>query len=197
MLVIILFSTDDNLQVNSYYEDMNVPLNEVSSFNNTDYTPPFSYDHYDTMFNGVDQVSVRDYFLEVSYNKLTIDSYLMNDNNNIIYYTAPNPRSYYQPQSDTNPNGYNENNMDNREHDLLKEAIDWVDLANLVDESIVLDSNNDGDIDNLVFMISGEDDGWGSLLWPHQWALTNYYDYILDQYAHDAPTINGVIQLSC
>ena len=201
MLVILLISSNSDLQASSHYEKMNAPLNEVSSFNNivifirfadeTDYTPPFDYEHYDTIFNGVDQVSLRDYFLEVSYNKLTIDTYFMSENNNIIFYTAPNPRSYYQPQSDTNPNGYNENNMDNREHELLKQAIDWVELSNAIDESIVLDSNNDGDIDNLVFMISGEDDGWGSLLWPHQWALTNYYDYILDQYKYDAPTING------
>ena len=159
-----------------------VNLNEVDSFSNVvifikfsdeeSYQAPFEYEYYDSMFNGVDVVSLRDYYLEVSYNKLTIDSYLVNDNSEIVYYMDSHNRSYYEPYDETtNPNGYSDNNKAEREHALLKSAIDYVDLNNLIDDSIVLDSNSDGDIDSITFMISGEDNGWNTLFWPHKWNL--------------------------
>ncbi len=177
-------------------------INEVSSFNNIvifirfadeeTYTAPYDYNYYESMFNGVDQVSLRDFYLEVSYNQLTIDSYLVNDNDQIIFYTDDQPRAYYEPYDIvTNTIGYNTINHDEREHELLKKAVDYIDENNLIDSSIELDQNNDGDIDSISFLVSGEDNGWMSLLWPHKWEMSSYYNYVSGEYYPTAPTING------
>ncbi len=180
-----------------------VGINQVNSFNNVvifikfadevNYDAPHTYEYYENMFNGVDQISLRDYFLEVSYDQLTIDSVLVNDNSQILFYVDEHDRSYYQPyDSSTNPNGYIESENDDREHSLLKSAIDWVEANNLISDSINLDRNNDGDIDSITFMVSGEDNGWMSLLWPHKWSLNSYYNYTMGSYKSDAPMINGL-----
>ncbi len=179
-----------------------LPLNEVDTFANIvifvrfndegGYQAPYSYSYYNIMYNGVDQVSLRDYYLEVSYNQLTIDSYLSTDGSQIIFYTDDHNRSYYEPYDAIyNTNGYKEDSTDStelqtyREHTLFKNAVDFVDSSGLIDPSIVLDSNNDGDIDSLSFLVSKEDNGWNTLLWPHQWALYTYDN------TSDAPMING------
>ena len=202
MLLISASVNNETVIANVFTRDQSTPISELSSFNNIvifvrfadedTYNPPFTYAHYESMFNGENQVSVRDYFLEASYNQLTIDSYLVNNNENFVFYNAPNPRSYYQPFSDTNPNGYTAENMVDREHELLRRAIYYIEVNNLVDESVNLDMNDDGRIDSITFLVSGEDDGWESLLWPHSFRFFTYYDQILDQYAQNAPMINGV-----
>ncbi len=191
-------SVEPNMPLEQYTE-----INEVSTFNNIvifirfadegSYTAPHDYNYYDNMFNGVDQVSLRDFFLEVSYNQLTINSYLINDDDQIIFYTDDQPRAYYEPYDIvTNTIGYNTIEHDEREHELLKKAIDYVDDNDLLDSSIELDQNNDGDIDSISFLISGEDNGWMSLLWPHKWQMTSYYNYVSGEYYPNAPTINGL-----
>lgn len=189
----------------AFEETLNVELNEVDAFANVvifirfndeeTYTAPYEYNHYENMFNGVDEVSLRDYYLEVSYDQLTIDSYLVNDNTQILYYDDINDRSYYEPyDSTTNPDGYDEESyaeQAQREHGLLKRAIDYVEVNNLIDDSIVLDSNDDGKIDSITFMVSGEDSGWSSLLWPHKWGLYTYFNYSNSTFTSDAPKING------
>jgi M6 family metalloprotease-like protein len=203
--IFLLCSTITIAEVNAdiFSDDSSVDINEVDSFTNIvifikfndeiDYTAPYDYEHYEEMFNGEDMVSLRDYYLEVSYNKLTIDSYLVNENSEIIYYVDSHDRSYYEPfDSIENPDGYKDGSRDDREHELLKDAIDFVDDNNLIDDSIVLDSNDDGIIDSITFMVSGEDSGWRSTLWPHQWSLHSYYLSYSEMFTADAPVINGV-----
>ena len=101
-------------------------------------------------------------------------------------------RSYYEPYDEiSNPNGYQDSDESSlREHLLLKAAIDWVDDNNMFDLSLNLDSNNDGYLDSVTFMVSGEDTGWNELLWPHKWAV-----YTFDELGYadeDFPQINGV-----
>ena len=193
--------TARNLKQIDYSLENYIPINEVDSFNNivifvrfadeTEYDAPYSKSHYGDMFNGVNQVSLRDYFLEASYNKLEINSYLVAEENNIIYYTDEFERGYYEPyDAATNPIGYSEESRDTREHELLKSAIDYVDENNLVPSYLNLDMNNDGDIDSITFMVSGEDNGWNELLWPHKWEMTSYYDYDYGEYYDYAPMIN-------
>ena len=147
------------------------------------YTAPYGFDHYDELLNGVGMVSLRDYYLEVSYNQLTIDSIFTH--NQIVFYEAIKPRGYYQPYDQTtNPDGYiNEDIAHDREHSLLNDAVDWVENEGFISDTINLDVNNDGYIDSITFMVSGEDSGWNSLLWPHKFELWNI--------SHDLPTING------
>ncbi|AIO19449.1 hypothetical protein KQ51_01573 [Candidatus Izimaplasma bacterium HR1] len=186
----------DNVEYSSY-----TPINQFDAFTNvvifikfsdeTTYTAPYDYDYYYDMFNGVDTISLRDYFLEVSYDVLTIDSVFTHTE--IVYFVDANPRSYYQPYDESeNTNGFqNKDEAEFREHTLLKNAVDWVEENNFIDDTIDLDVNNDGDIDSITFMISGDDNGWNNLLWPHKWNLYTYYDYSYSGYSEDAPTING------
>jgi M6 family metalloprotease-like protein len=174
-------------------------LEGVSQFNNVvifirfndeqTYTAPYSLSHYEDMFNGVDVESLRDYYLEASYDQLTIDSYLVDDGTQIIYYTDTYDRAYFEPYSTENPDGYQEYQWDEREHELLGRAVDYVEDNDLIPDSLDLDKNDDGEIDSLTFMVSGEDSGWNTLLWPHKWQLHTFTN--ASGFTYDAPTING------
>jgi M6 family metalloprotease-like protein len=180
-------------------------LNQETSFNNLvifikfadeiEYIAPFDLGHYEDLFNADDQTSLKDYFLEATYDQLTINSYLVSNNNDIIWFQDSHVRSYYEEyDSSTNPNGVKEDEQAEREHALLKRAVDYVDDNNLVPDDLILDSNDDGSIDSITFMISGEDCGWNSLLWPHMWNLYTFQDNDYN-YTYDAPSINGVYAL--
>ncbi len=178
--------------------DMNATLEGFASFYNIvifirfndeiDYEAPYELGYYENMFNGVNQISLRDYYLEASYGKLDILSEIVLSEGDIYYYTDIYDRSYYEPKSTSNPNGVDDTQgqQAEREHNLLKRAINEVDALGLIDPALNLDVNNDGEIDSITFMISGEDNGWGSLLWPHKWELYDVYDDV------DAPQINGI-----
>lgn len=180
-------------------------LNQEESFNNivifikfadeTDYDAPFPLAHYEDLFNAEDKVSLRDYYLEVTYNQLTIDSFLVSEDSEIVWYQDINDRSYYEPYDrNTNPDGVREDGQADREHALLKRAVDYVDDNNLVPDDMVLDANDDGTIDSITFMISGEDNGWNSLFWPHMWNIYTYQDDYGD-FTAQAPSINGIYAL--
>jgi len=184
-------------------EIYNGPINEEAAFQNivifirfadeTDYVPPYSYNEYDDLFNSEIDESLRSYFLEVSYGQLTIDSYLVNDGTTYIFYQDEFTRNYYEPYDETlNPVGYQEGYQASVEHPLLKRAIDYVEDNNLVPDDIVLDSNDDGKIDSITFMVSKEDTTWNTLFWPHKWSLHTYYNQSNDTFSAEAPTINGV-----
>ncbi len=183
----------------------NGDINESSGFANivifikfadeTSYTAPYDYNYYENMFNNETTASLKDYYLEVSYNQLTIESYIVNDGSTMIFYQDTYERAYFEPYDEIeNPLGYdgsNGNTQASREHALLKRAIDYVEANEYVSNSIDLDTNEDGDIDSITFMVSGEDSGWNNLFWPHKWSLFTYYNYTLGEYDSDAPMING------
>ncbi len=186
----------------SLYDEGVTYLRDIDQFNNivifirfadeTDYEAPYSYTYYENLFNGVDTVSLRDYYLDVSYGQLAIDSYLIAESDQIIFYTDIYDRGYYQPYDlTTNPDGYTASTRNKREHELLKRAIDYVEANDLVPDSLDIDVNNDGDIDSLTFVVSGEAGDWNVLLWPHKWEMSTYYNYSSQQYTVDAPKING------
>lgn len=193
--------------INKEIEDVqNGPINESAGFANIvifikfadepSYSAPHDYDYYESLFNDEVNASLKSYYEEVSYNQLTIDSYIVNDGATIIFYQDINDRGYYEIyDASTNLLGYEEDDSQEakeREHGLLKRAIDYVEANNLVSDSIDLDVNSDGDIDSITFAISGEDDGWNTILWPHKWNLSTYYNYSNDTYYALAPTINGL-----
>ena len=181
--------------------DMSESLQGFDSFTNvvifirfadeTTYEAPYNTAYYENLFNevGDNVVSVRDYYLEVSYGQQDIYSELITDENNqILFYTDIYDRSYYEPYSSSNPDGYDESDYNEqaiREHALLGRAVKFVDENNLIDDTINLDVNNDGDLDALTFLVSGEDNGWSSLFWPHQWYMYTDYNDV------DAPSIDG------
>lgn len=135
------------------------------------YDAPYEIDYYNNLFNG-EGPSLRDYYLEVSYDQLTIDSLFAEGGEDIVFYTDNEDRSYYEPYDEIeNPNGYTEYNQYKREHALLSSSIEYAESEGWFDASLDYDKNKDGEIDSITFLISGEDAGWNSLLWPHKYNM--------------------------
>ena len=114
--------------------------------------------------------SMYNYFRDASYKTLSVISYFypVPSGTTVISYKDSHPRSYYMPyDSISNPNGYLEQTT--REHELLKNAINYI--ASQVPTSLVIDGDNDGKVDNTVFIVSGATTAWSTLLWPHRWSL--------------------------
>jgi len=149
---------------------------------------PNSRNFYDTPFNQEEGPSMGHYFNEVSYDLLTVNTVhypLTNDLSINVSYEDQYPRSYYQPYNEsTNPNGYqNDNQSRTREHNLLKNSIEYI--ADQVPESLDIDSNNDGYVDNVTFLVRGSPGAWSSLLWPHRWALYSHDVYLNGSRVYD------------
>lgn len=130
--------------------------------------------YYNAMFNdeGENANSMKHYFIEASYNQLFMDSFFYPPPNGetIVCYVDINPRSYYQPYSAANPNGYSgDNQRTQREQQMLVRAVNAV--SSQIPTSLVIDGDNDGYVDNVCFIIQGSPDGWAELLWPHRWVL--------------------------
>ena len=134
-------------------------------------------DYYERLFNSEDPAtaSVVNYFREASYGQLTWNSVMYPAANNtaIVSYQVKNNRNYYRYRTDINPDGYDENNVADillREQNLVKEITDHIDT--LIPESVDLDKNNDGIIDNITLIFSGNSEISNKyLLWPHRSTL--------------------------
>jgi len=132
---------------------------------------PRSY--YDAVFQtDEDEPSLRNYYWEVSYNSLLVNTFhfpgSINDVNTA--YQDEHPRAYYQPQSGSNPEGYqNDNERTQREHTLLANALNAI--ASEVSPLMDIDANDDGYVDAVSFVIYGQPGDWADLLWPHRWSL--------------------------
>lgn len=148
-----------------------------------------TFQSIDDMFNGED-FSVARYFREMSYGKINFNTVYTNgvNENHIEAYVDPNPRGNYQPYSPDNPIGYTETmpqiSISMREARLIEHICRYIDSTGMVNQSITLDGDGDGDIDNISFILQGETDHWGNLLWPH-----------MEYFPHDSIgytlTING------
>ena len=134
---------------------------------------------YDNMFNATGSASMKGYFLEASYNSLTISStFYPTPGATVISYQDSHVRNYYRPyNSVSNPIGYQtENERTNREHTLLKNAVDAV--SSQIPSGLNVDTDGDTYVDNVCFVIYGNADGWSDLLWSHRWALYSQTTYI-------------------
>ena len=142
---------------------------------------PNSRNFYDLPFNKEDGPSMGHYFNEVSYDLLTLNTYHYPATDDMSYnvsYQDQYPRDYYKPYNEvTNPIGYqNDNQSRSREHTLLKNAINSI--ASQVPSNLDVDSNNDGYVDNVTFLVRGMPGAWSDLLWPHRWVLYSENAYI-------------------
>ncbi|MBC7486354.1 MAG: M6 family metalloprotease domain-containing protein, partial [Cytophagaceae bacterium] len=144
----------------------------------------------ESRFNGTGIVSVKDFYKEVSNNQLNLNStfYPQSSNAYPISYTDSHPRSYYQKDT---PDGYanDPNGTTVREHELLKNAINYV--SSQIPSSLNIDGNNDGLVDNVVFVIKGYTEGWAELLWPHRWSLFSQNVYIGTKQVYDYNLVFG------
>ena len=133
----------------------------------------------ESMFNanGYYDISMNNYFKKATYNQLSMVShyYPMPEGDKIIAYEDIYPRNYYQPYNPTtNPEGYT--NQAEREFPLLKRAIEFI--ADYVPDTLNIDRNNDGYIDNVIFVVKGNVGDWADLLWPHMWSMYGEEAYI-------------------
>ncbi|HQT94646.1 MAG: hypothetical protein B7Z68_01175 [Acidobacteria bacterium 21-70-11] len=142
---------------------------------------------YTTWFDSTasPDASMKRYFLEASYGALTIDStfYPAPSGSTVLSYQDSYNRSYYKPfDATTNPDGYKDNERNAREWKLLQSAVNSI--ASQVPATLDLDTNRDGYIDSVVFVVSGAavNADWSNLLWPHRWAIDD---------AHFPARVNG------
>ncbi|MCL2040825.1 MAG: M6 family metalloprotease domain-containing protein [Bacteroidales bacterium] len=148
--------------------------------------PPEKAAIYNDMHNKEEEgyPSMYSYFKAVSNEKTFIPTtfYPVTSGDLIISYQDIYPRSYFQPYSTYNPDGYqggdNGDERTEREHQLLARAVEAV--KHEIPTDLDLDFNNDGFVDNICFIVRGAPGDWAVLLWPHRWAL--YSEYV---------TING------
>lgn len=113
--------------------------------------------------------SVKQYFLKSSYNILTINSYFYPSDATTFSYKDDKPRNYYCPYSLSNPIGYTESLRKGREDSLLIKAITYI--QHQIPSTLDLDTDKDGNVDNICFIIRGGTTAWNTLLWPHKWSL--------------------------
>lgn len=129
--------------------------------------------------NGYYDISMNNYFKKSTYNQLAMVSYCYPkaDGDKVIAYEDVYPRNYYKPYNATsNPEGYKEDERGQREFALLKRAI--AHIADEVPDTLNIDRNGDGLIDNVIFVVKGNVSDWGELLWPHMWELHGEDVYI-------------------
>ena len=142
----------------------------------TYHTTPFST--VDSMFNAsnYESISLHNFFHHASYNQLDLRSYCypIPDGETILSYEDIYPKEYYMPYDPvTNPMGYQDGETAEREFSMLERAIYYV--ADQVSDTLDLDYNDDGMVDNVVFVIKGQPGEWASLLWPHRWCIYDRY----------------------
>ncbi|MDD4646044.1 MAG: M6 family metalloprotease domain-containing protein, partial [Bacteroidales bacterium] len=128
---------------------------------------------YQTAFNGATGVSMSQFFNEVSGSQLAIRTSLFpaTGGTTVVSYQDANPRAYYLAYNATsNPTGYQESDRTQREMTLLKNATLAV-KSEIESTGLDYDLNNDGNIDNICYIIQGASAGWSDLLWPHMWSL--------------------------
>ena len=126
-------------------------------------------------------VSLRSYMQDISYGQFEVLSgfFPVDPEDTKFYsYEAKNPRGYYQPFSSKNTIGYkSRSSSNNREFELLTEAISY--CRPMIEEQytdpVEVDFNEDGKVDNVVFVVSGREDTWEDLLWPHQFVIPKAY----------------------
>lgn len=135
----------------------------------------------DSMFNknGYYDISMNNYFKKATYNQLSMVSYCYPkaDDDKVLAYEDIYPRNYYRPYNATvNPEGYKDEDRGPREFALLKRAIKHIEDE--IPDTLNIDRNSDGFVDNVIFVVKGNVGDWSDLLWPHMWELHGEEVYI-------------------
>ena len=102
------------------------------------------------MFNGEKNISLTNYIKTISYNQMNVHNYFPQESNGkIVPYRLSQDRSYY--------NKYNELEM-------ISEILRSVPVSS----DYNIDMNNDGYVDNAIFIFNGKPDGENDFLWSHK-----------------------------
>jgi M6 family metalloprotease-like protein len=131
-----------------------------------------NFNYYNGMFNptGENVNSMKQYFLDSSFDQLTVESpfFPTPDGNIILSYQSDEPRRNFMPYHPVNnPDGYI--NQDTKEHDLLAKAIAYIEP--MVPLECV--ANDPEFVNNVCFIVRGGTTAWATLLWPHMWYLNS------------------------
>jgi M6 family metalloprotease-like protein len=152
----------------------------------SDQTNNYSQVQLDAVFNTVGYTvdgaigSVRDYYTQVSYGKLTMQSTVTQ------WVTLPNTMAYY---------GTDTPSRDYRVREMVTDAINALDTAGF--DFTTVDGNADGEVDGLTIIHSGrgqEASGNSTdYIWSHKWQLATpvYKDGIKMQMYHTEPEQRG------
>jgi hypothetical protein len=93
----------------------------------------------------------------MSYQNLTFNSHFFpkSTNNEIKSFRSKRNRGYFQERTQQNPEGYvyGSAEVKEREYELIREAINGIKAE--VPSSLNLDTDNDGYIDNITFILQG------------------------------------------
>lgn len=138
-----------------------------------EFTGPVST--YNASFNSSEPGfnSVYNYFREVSYQQLAVESHFYPPpGSTIVSYRDGHPRGYYKPATDDALGYADAEERSEREQTLIRNALEAV--KGQIPAGLDLDGDGDGLIDNMVFIVRGSPSAWNTLLWPHAWALYEY-----------------------
>jgi len=130
--------------------------------------------YYGSMCNGTGN-TMQAYFNEASYNALNVSTtFYPTPTTTVVSWQDSHPRGFYSPYNATsNTIGYQDTGTSTtREHTLLYNAV--IGIRSLVPASLNIDSDSDGLVDNVCFIVQGSTDAWAQLLWPHRWSLTSF-----------------------
>ena len=150
-------------------------INQINVFIKFSDDPEFPHprSYYNVVFQtDEDESSLKHYYYETSYNTLTVNTHhypgSFGDINTT--YVDSQPRGYYEPYSEANPIGYqNDAERGLREHTLLANALNAI--APSVSPDIDIDGDDNGYVDAVSFVVYGTPGDWSDLLWPHRWSL--------------------------
>jgi len=179
-----------NLAVFIKFKDSNAPhsiIEEESIYNaNTIYNS--DYFEMDSVKGKIMVPSFKTYFEKQSYGNLSITTELLpKEKDKVTAYIDTFPIEYYLKYNEQNTIGYkNTTEKEERETMLLNRAVAYVQskIGNSNVTKNEIDSNNDGFIDAISFIVEGEENlpssiMWGDLLWSHKSEKTGIENTIL------------------
>lgn len=153
----------------------------------SDQTTTYSRDQFESLFNQVGYTadnstgSVKDYYLEASYNSLTIQSFVT------AWVVLPDSAAHY---------GANSGGSDQNPRQMVTDALTILNNAGF--DFASLDGNGDGAVDGLTLIHSGRGEEFGGnnsdYIWSHQWSLAapfvTWDSRTLQDY-HTEPEVRG------
>lgn len=140
--------------------------------------------------NGVTLVpSFKRFYKEQSYGELLIETDIFPKvNDSVTSYRDAHPYAYYLKKTSSNPLGYsNYEERANRENELINNALSSIkdELERVISSKEILDSDNNGYIDAISFIVEIPDMHseikQGDLLWSHKATATNVDTQIFDK----------------
>lgn len=180
----------NSLQATPIYTDVNHLVIFVKF---PDPTQSFTHNigYYRAIYND-SNYSLKDYYDESSFGQLEITSHFeptQPTSGNVAYVTVQHLRNYYEPYSGSNLIGYNgSTERFVREQALIAEIVDSLNAGSGAYTSLNLDDDNDGYIDAISFVFTGE--AGTDILWPHMWTIY-LYQYSQYGYTQNDFKING------